>query len=250
MIMALLAVGHGVFALLQFHLFGAVNPLVSVLSTDGSFWSSLNGSGPFPFQPFGFFALLVIAVMAATSHDFWLSQLSAPVWKKLHMLVYFAYALLVVHVVLGIGQESSTVWPLLFTSLGACWLVSIHLWAGIKSHKNDSEIHSEDRGGFVNAGPLLDIEDGRAISLMIAGETVALFREGQKAHAVSGICQHQNGPLAEGRIIDGLITCPWHGYQYCPKSGKSPEPFSEHIPTFETRLENGDVWVRTTVIPI
>ena len=48
-----------------------------------------------PFQPFGFFALIILFLMAATSHDFWLANLSAPVWKSLHMLVYVAYALLV-----------------------------------------------------------------------------------------------------------------------------------------------------------
>ncbi len=31
---------------------------------------------------------------------------------------------------------------------------------------------------------------------------------------ISNVCQHQNGPLGEGEIIDGCITCPWHGFQY------------------------------------
>lgn len=39
--------------------------------------------------------------MAATSHDFWLKNLTAPVWKRLHMLVYAAYALLLAHLLLG-----------------------------------------------------------------------------------------------------------------------------------------------------
>jgi nitrite reductase/ring-hydroxylating ferredoxin subunit len=30
----------------------------------------------------------------------------------------------------------------------------------------------------------------------------------------------QNGPLGEGRIVDGCITCPWHGYQYRPDTGR------------------------------
>jgi DMSO/TMAO reductase YedYZ heme-binding membrane subunit len=53
-----------------------------------------------PFQPFGFFALVILLLMAATSHDFWLANLSAPVWKSLHMLVYGAHALLILHVTL------------------------------------------------------------------------------------------------------------------------------------------------------
>jgi len=38
----------------------------------------------FPFQPLGFFALLILFLMAATSHDFWLHNLSAAVWKRSH----------------------------------------------------------------------------------------------------------------------------------------------------------------------
>jgi hypothetical protein len=46
-------------------------------------------------------ALLILLLMAATSHDFWLKNLTAPVWKRLHMLVYAAYALLLAHLLLG-----------------------------------------------------------------------------------------------------------------------------------------------------
>jgi len=41
----------------------------------------------------GIAALLVLFVMAATSHDFWLSFLTPPVWKALHMSLYAAYGL-------------------------------------------------------------------------------------------------------------------------------------------------------------
>ncbi len=63
------------------------------------------------------------------------------------------------------------------------------------------------------------------------------------------MCQHQNGPLGEGCVIDGLVTCPWHGYQYDPRTGQSPAPFTERIPTFDLKYENGRVWVNATPNP-
>ena len=51
----------------------------------------------FPFEWLGMAALAILFAMAATSHDFWLSFLSAPIWKRLHMLVYVCYALVVMH---------------------------------------------------------------------------------------------------------------------------------------------------------
>ena len=43
--------------------------------------------------------------------------------------------------------------------------------------------------------------------------------------ALSNVCRHQGGPLGEGRILAGCLTCPWHGYQYHVEDGCSPPPF-------------------------
>src|SRR5215472_7092742 len=88
--MFLLGLAHGAFSIVQFHALGNVNPLVSVFTSNTRYRSLAD----FPFQALGFFALLILFLMAATSHDFWLHNLSAPVWKRLHMLVYVAYGLL------------------------------------------------------------------------------------------------------------------------------------------------------------
>ena len=54
--------------------------------------------------------------------------------------------------------------------------------------------------------------------------------------AVRSVCAHQGGPLGEGKIIDGCITCPWHGWQYRPADGQSPPPFTEKIATSRVRV--------------
>src|SRR6266487_3970314 len=100
----LLGLAHGGFALFQFHALGNVNPFVSLFISNPRYGSVAD----FPFQALGFFALVILFLMAATSHDFWLRNLSAPVWKRLHMLVYAAYTLLVAHVVLGALQSETS----------------------------------------------------------------------------------------------------------------------------------------------
>jgi len=45
----------------------------------------------FPFKILGIVAFLVLFVMAATSHDFWLAFLTPRTWKALHMALYVAY---------------------------------------------------------------------------------------------------------------------------------------------------------------
>ncbi len=66
---------------------------------------------------------------------------------------------------------------------------------------------------------------------------------------MSNVCQHQNGPLGEGKIVSGCIVCPWHGYEYRPESGASPPPFTEKVPTFAVQVVDGRVLVDPTPYP-
>ncbi len=236
--MFVLALAHGGFSIVQFHVLGVVNPLVSVLTSNGG-W---DGLASFPFQPLGLAALTILFLMAATSHDFWLANLTPPVWKGLHMLVYVAYALLLLHVGLGVLQAERN--PLLagLLGLGFAWVVAIHLVAGASERAGDRERGAAAAvDGFVEVCRTGDIAEKRARVVCLGGERVAVFSYDGRISAVSNVCQHQNGPLGEGRILDGCITCPWHGFQYDPANGASPPPFTEKVPTFRVRLEGDRV---------
>ncbi len=234
--MFLLALAHGAFAVFQFHANGNVDPLLSVLTSNERFASLPH----FPFQPLGLAALVVLFLMAATSHDFWLANLSPRVWKGLHMLVYPAWGLAVAHVFLGALQPERS--PVLALVVGAAMLavLALHLAAGWRERARDREAGV---GEWVDVGAPGEIPEKRAKVVALGGERVAVFRYDGKVSAVSNLCAHQNGPLGEGQIQDGCITCPWHGYQYRPEDGCSPPPFTEKVATYRVRLEQGRVLV-------
>jgi nitrite reductase/ring-hydroxylating ferredoxin subunit len=234
-----LALAHGMFAVVQFHTGGTLNPLVSVLASEGP----AQFSAEFPFQPFGLAALLILFVMAATSHDFWLRNLTAPVWKTLHMCVYLAYSLIVVHVILGVLQGetgSGLAWTL---AAAVSMVFGLHGIAALKEIAPDRELTSAVRDGFVDVCAVTDIPEKRAFVASLSGERVAVFKYDGRVSAISNVCQHQNGPLGEGRIVNGCLVCPWHGYEYKPDTGASPPPFTEKVPTFAVRVSGGRVLV-------
>jgi nitrite reductase/ring-hydroxylating ferredoxin subunit/DMSO/TMAO reductase YedYZ heme-binding membrane subunit len=237
--MFLCALVHGIFSIFQFHALSDTNPLASMLSTGGP----VTGLSTIPFQPLGFLALIVLFLMAVTSHDFWLANLSAPVWKSLHMLVYAAYGLLILHVVLGVLQDETNPLLVWILAVGFLWVMSVHLVAGFREAAGDREQGGAVRDGYIRACAVADIQQDRARILCLGGERVAIFKYDGKISAVSNACQHQNGPLGEGKIVDGCITCPWHGYQYAPETGASPPPFTEKVPTFNVRIEEGQVLI-------
>lgn len=243
--MFLLALAHGVFSIIQFHALGDANPLVSVLSANNS-WRS---AAEFPFEVLGVAALAILFAMAATSHDFWLRNLTAPVWKRLHMLVYLAYALLAAHVAFGALQSERSPWLALLLPAGACAVIGLHLWAAFAERGIDNSEPGPSPDGFVEVCRASEIPQNRAKVVSLAGERVAVFRYGDCISAVSNVCQHQNGPLGEGRITGGCITCPWHGYQYRPEDGASPPPFEEKVPTFRVRVADGRVLLDPRPLP-
>jgi nitrite reductase/ring-hydroxylating ferredoxin subunit len=98
--------------------------------------------------------------------------------------------------------------------------------------------------GWLDAGPVTAIDEDHGIVVTPAGaEPIAVFRHAGALSAVTNLCAHQNGPLGEGRVIDGCVTCPWHGYQYRLEDGCAPPPFTEKLATFRLRIVDGRVWV-------
>jgi len=239
--MFLVAFIHGVLAIFWYHGFGVVNPIVSVFTSNANYLSA-QGQGwqgwlaGFPFQPLGVIALAGLFLMAATSHDFWLKNLSPRVWKNLHTLVYFAYALLIMHITLGYLQDEVHSIYAALLGVSVLLIALLHLAAGIKEARKDNSDKAEV-DGWADVAGVDDIPEGRAHIVCLQGkERIAVFKHGNKVSAVSNVCAHQNGPLGEGKVVNGCITCPWHGYQYLPENGQSPPPFNEKIPTYQVRI--------------
>ena len=242
---------HALLVLVWYHSFGSVSPIHSLLTSNTSF-TSLSA---FPFELLGAGGLVILFLMAATSHDFWLKNLSPATWKRLHMLVYVAWALLVMHVMLGaIQSERSVLYPVVVIA-GVALVCGLHLAAGRREVKQDrcnaqKATAGADDANWIDVACVDDIAESRAhIACLPGQERIAIFRHGNKLSALTNVCAHQGGPLGEGRIVDGCVTCPWHGYQYRPEDGSSPPPFTERVSTFRLRVQGRRVLVNRTPLP-
>lgn len=233
----LVALAHAAVATGYYGGFGVRNPVSALLGDSGSF-ASISG---FPFEVLGLGALLVLFVMAATSHDFWLKNLGPVAWKRLHMLVYPAYAAAVLHVALGSLQSEPRLLPAALLALGVCTVSVLHIVTGRRELRRD-EVASAT--SWIDVAGIDEIPMDRAKVVCLRDrERIAIFRHQRGLSAVSNTCAHQGGPIGEGKIIGGCITCPWHGYQYLPENGCSPPPFTEKLPTYQVRIQGERVLV-------
>lgn len=86
-----------------------------------------------------------------------------------------------------------------------------------------------------------ELPEGRVTTVGAGPHSFALTHfKGQYA-ALSNRCPHQGGPLGEGSIEKGLLRCPWHGYDYCPLTGRSA--FGDAVPTFPVEVRDDGVYV-------
>ncbi|SMP77966.1 Ferredoxin subunit of nitrite reductase or a ring-hydroxylating dioxygenase [Neorhodopirellula lusitana] len=82
-----------------------------------------------------------------------------------------------------------------------------------------------------------------AFEALIGERIIAVFRHQGSWFAMDAMCSHQGGPLAEGVVKDGCVTCPWHGWQYDLATGVqliNKQPLQE---TFQVRESDGIVEV-------
>ncbi|WZP00431.1 non-heme iron oxygenase ferredoxin subunit [Isosphaeraceae bacterium EP7] len=97
--------------------------------------------------------------------------------------------------------------------------------------------------GFVKMATLDELPPGGSKEVEHDGRIYALFNVDGIISAIDGICPHQGGPLADGPLDGTCVTCPWHGWQFDVRTGKSSLNGKLSLPTFEVKLDGADVLV-------
>ncbi len=110
----------------------------------------------------------------------------------------------------------------------------------------DHNAFRDDVPEFTPAGSLTELAEGMT-RVDVAGQPVLLVRQGGVVNAMGDVCSHAGGPLHEGTLVHGVVTCPWHGSRFRVMDGslaRGPATFPQ--PTFEVRLTpDGRIAVRS-----
>ena len=87
-----------------------------------------------------------------------------------------------------------------------------------------------------------ELPDGRVKPVTCHHHTLCMTHHEGRYGALDNRCPHQGGPLGEGSIENGLLRCPWHGWDFDPITGKAPG-FDDGVETFEVDVRDDGVWV-------
>lgn len=87
-----------------------------------------------------------------------------------------------------------------------------------------------------------ELAEGRIMTVTAGQKQIALSHFEGKICALDNSCPHQGGPLGEGSIENGILRCPWHGWDYHPCTGKAPG-FDDGVESYKVKEEDGIIYV-------
>lgn len=90
-----------------------------------------------------------------------------------------------------------------------------------------------------------DIPEGKGITVTVDGNDIALFKQNGQIFAINGTCPHLGGPLGEGFLDNGIVTCPWHGWQFELETGKCENMPGENVSCYPIEVVGNDVLLKS-----
>lgn len=89
-----------------------------------------------------------------------------------------------------------------------------------------------------------DIPEGKSIIVQGPdGMEIALFNLEGNIYGLENVCPHQGGPVGEGDIEEGVVTCPWHGWQFDITTGASQNMPGEFAKKIDLIIEGDEIFI-------
>ncbi len=89
-----------------------------------------------------------------------------------------------------------------------------------------------------------ELSEAGALAVDVDERRVAVFWNEGVPKALSETCPHRGGPLHLGQVRDGVVSCPWHLWQFDLETGRSPANPHSRVAAFPARVDAGNVLVR------
>jgi nitrite reductase (NADH) small subunit len=88
----------------------------------------------------------------------------------------------------------------------------------------------------VNEGTFVEFE----------GRELAVFRttNPEGVFVLDNACPHANGNLSAGRVRDGVVTCPWHGWRFRICDGRSAQGSVARARSYAVEIRGDEIYIQ------
>ena len=85
--------------------------------------------------------------------------------------------------------------------------------------------------------------EGGAREVLLDNRVIAVFKTADGYFALDGMCAHQGGPIAQGKLTGDCVTCPWHGWQYDVTNGNNLLSGKQMLSTYPAEVRGDELWL-------
>jgi nitrite reductase (NADH) small subunit len=85
--------------------------------------------------------------------------------------------------------------------------------------------------------------EGEAKEFPCSDKMICVANVNGTISAMDNVCLHRGGPLGQGMIEGDKLVCPWHGWQWNPKTGEAAHNPAAKVAVYPLKIENGDVLI-------
>lgn len=97
---------------------------------------------------------------------------------------------------------------------------------------------------WYHVGSSDDFLEGEAVTAAAGNRQVAVYSIGGRLFATDALCSHGLALLSDGYLDGEEIECPLHQGRFHVPTGRALcSPVTEDIRTYQTRIEDGQVFV-------
>jgi nitrite reductase (NADH) small subunit len=98
--------------------------------------------------------------------------------------------------------------------------------------------------GFVRVTAASELPaQNEAKEFSVGEKVICVANVGGTFTAMDNVCLHRGGPLGQGVVDSGKIVCPWHGWQYDPKTGEAAHNSAMKAKVYPIKVEGDNVMV-------
>jgi thiamine pyrophosphate-dependent acetolactate synthase large subunit-like protein/CDGSH-type Zn-finger protein len=102
---------------------------------------------------------------------------------------------------------------------------------------------AETKLAWYRVGDVGFVPDGSVVTVTAGTAAVALAHVDGRYSALCNHCPHQGGPLGEGTIENGVLRCPWHGWDFDPLTGRGTGDHADHVPVYPCEVREDGIYV-------
>ena len=88
-----------------------------------------------------------------------------------------------------------------------------------------------------------EVAEGAPKIVLVEGREIVLFNLGGLFYAMDNTCPHRGGPLAQGYVENGVVTCPWHAWQFNIATGACLTVPASRQHIYKVRTEGDEILV-------